>query len=112
MQHALHVDELLCHIFTQIEDHRTLFHLAHTCQAFKEPAVDALYSRLNGFGPLIRCLPRDLWVVTLGDTFKTITLVRPMNPDDWKIFRSYACRVRKLVHSSVVTTEVVSEGIL
>ncbi|KAH7913116.1 hypothetical protein BJ138DRAFT_1146842 [Hygrophoropsis aurantiaca] len=112
MQQALRVDELLCHIFTQIEDYQTLFYLAYTCQAFKEPAVDALYSQLNGFGPLIKCLPRDLWVVTLGDTFKTITLVRPMNPNDWKIFRSYACRVRKLVHSSVVTTEVVSEGIL
>lgn len=38
-----------------------LFTLAMTCQTFRQPALDTLYRNLNDMGPLIKCLPRDLW---------------------------------------------------
>jgi len=40
---------------------KTLLALALTCKSFTGPALDLLWRELDGFDPLIRCLPPTLW---------------------------------------------------
>ncbi|KAH7919409.1 hypothetical protein BV22DRAFT_1023044, partial [Leucogyrophana mollusca] len=40
---------------------RGLCVLARTCRAFQEMALDLLWETLNSVGPLVQCLPRDVW---------------------------------------------------
>jgi hypothetical protein len=42
---------------------KTLLALALTCKSFTGPALDLLWRELNGFDPLIRCLPPSLWKI-------------------------------------------------
>lgn len=35
--------------------------MARTCKAFYEPAMDALWRKLDGLGPLIHCMPAELF---------------------------------------------------
>ncbi|KAH7909873.1 hypothetical protein BJ138DRAFT_1088702 [Hygrophoropsis aurantiaca] len=97
MHQTLHIEELLCHIFAQITDPRTLFSLACTCQTFKDPALNALYFQIDNFTPLIKCLPRDLWIsVKYVLSHEELIFIRPMNPNDWNVFQTYANRVKRL----------------
>lgn len=66
MMHAcLYLEEILQEIFNQA-DYRSLVILARTCRFFYEPALNAIYSDLQGIEPLIRCLPQDLWSMSSG----------------------------------------------
>lgn len=38
--------------------------LAQTCQIFREPALDHLWSSLRSLKPLLKVMPPDLWEVT------------------------------------------------
>ena len=74
---ALLVSEILCLIFDFIRlfdespesEHkwdrdsgkRTLASLARTCRTLSEPALDALWMRLDNLDPLIKVLPRRMW---------------------------------------------------
>ena len=40
--------------------------LARTCRAFKEPALDILWARLEDLSPLVRCLPEASYVNSEG----------------------------------------------
>ncbi|KAF8551114.1 hypothetical protein OG21DRAFT_1418505, partial [Imleria badia] len=40
---------------------RTLGSLARTCRTLSEPALDALWMRLDSLDPLIKVLPRRMW---------------------------------------------------
>ncbi|KAH7906104.1 hypothetical protein BJ138DRAFT_671320 [Hygrophoropsis aurantiaca] len=74
---------------------RRLFsRLARTCRAFKDPALNALWSYLPSLKPLIQCLPSDLWWLDLDSG--NLTFRRAMLPADWAIFKDYAARVRTL----------------
>ncbi|KAG1808214.1 uncharacterized protein BJ212DRAFT_1281054 [Suillus subaureus] len=42
--------------------------LARTCRTFKEPALDILWENIDGFEPLISCLPEGVAVITNTDT--------------------------------------------
>jgi hypothetical protein len=47
----------------QAETRRTLTALALTCRLFHEPALDRLWRHLGSLGPLVKCMPSDLWKV-------------------------------------------------
>ncbi|KAF8124950.1 hypothetical protein EV363DRAFT_1353197 [Boletus edulis] len=70
MHHSLDIPEILYNIFghlapdqgwswtyDQLPGIRTLAKLARTCRAFKEPALDVLWSELPDFSALMRCVP-------------------------------------------------------
>jgi hypothetical protein len=65
--------EILLHIFTIIHEIKnprawdsaninraTIAALARTCRTFKDPALDVLWKDINGFKPLLLCLPEGL----------------------------------------------------
>ncbi|OJA09364.1 hypothetical protein AZE42_08536, partial [Rhizopogon vesiculosus] len=60
----------------------TLAALARTCRTFKEPALDTLWKNINGFEPLISCLPEG---VVERTTEGMLTLTRPLSLSDWNI---------------------------
>ena len=83
MHHALHIEEILVHIFSfcnTIKRRRSprparrelwyangyLVTLAGTCKTFKEPALDMIWAELNDLTPLVRCLPATSWVESEG----------------------------------------------
>lgn len=41
------------------QDRRLLAHLARTCKAFSEPALDVLWHTQTSIVPLVRCLPSN-----------------------------------------------------
>lgn len=43
---------------------QTTARLARVCQALYEPAMDALWSDLGGYAPLIKCMPGEVWEET------------------------------------------------
>ncbi|KAH7924043.1 hypothetical protein BV22DRAFT_541321 [Leucogyrophana mollusca] len=65
--------------------------LARTCRTFRDPALDVLWSFLNSFDPLIRCLPQDLWVKDEGGF---LVFARPLSSSNWVVFQQHAQRVR------------------
>ncbi|KAF9448670.1 hypothetical protein P691DRAFT_800453 [Macrolepiota fuliginosa MF-IS2] len=65
--------------------------LARTCRALSEIALDSLWYEIDGIGPLIRCMPRDLWEID-GD--RRLFLRRPLKSSDIHIFNKYAQHVR------------------
>ena len=76
MHQALHIEEILLHIFSycykrvrrslpRLEYKRCyaniyLATLARTCKAFKEPALDMIWAELDDLTPLVRCLPSEV----------------------------------------------------
>ncbi|OAX33883.1 hypothetical protein K503DRAFT_775124 [Rhizopogon vinicolor AM-OR11-026] len=72
----------------------TIAALARTCKEFKEPALDSLWKEIYGFKPLILCLPEGIRGITPQGQ---LTLKRPLFYEEWKIFNSYACRIRSLL---------------
>ncbi|KIJ63279.1 hypothetical protein HYDPIDRAFT_41125 [Hydnomerulius pinastri MD-312] len=67
---------------------------ARSCRAFKEPALDVLWSKLTSLEPLIRCLPRDLW--RRSSPGGPLVIERALFAQDWETFHYYARRVRCL----------------
>ena len=65
MHSALLIDEVLEDILEQCADWSgtdyrwTLCQLARSCKAWKDPALDRLWKRLDGVEPLARLAPRD-----------------------------------------------------
>ncbi|KAG1732228.1 uncharacterized protein EDB91DRAFT_1030907, partial [Suillus paluster] len=74
----------------------TLAALARTCRTFKEPALDTLWENINGFEPLISCLPEGVSSMEQGK----LTLQRPLLIGEWRIISQYAQRIRFLDVSS------------
>ena len=62
---TMSISELRWKIFQLIDlgplRNKTLLALALTCESFTGPALDLLWRELDGFDPLIRCLPPTLW---------------------------------------------------
>ncbi|KAG1755578.1 hypothetical protein EDB19DRAFT_415224 [Suillus lakei] len=99
MHVCLLVTDILHNIFAIIyEDaeptsRATLAALARTCKTFKEPALDILWKHLDGFKPLISCLPED---VTSTNVQGNLTVNRPLFTIEWRIVGQYAQRIRFL----------------
>ncbi|KAG2043676.1 hypothetical protein BDR03DRAFT_887419 [Suillus americanus] len=92
--------EILLHIFSICRDcqlirpHVTLASLARTCRIFKEPALDILWENIDGFEPLISCLPGGVAVIINTDMGRMLTLKRPLLNGEWRIVYQYAQRIR------------------
>ncbi|KAI9567216.1 hypothetical protein HD554DRAFT_1008723 [Boletus coccyginus] len=108
MHRALYLEEILCNIFSYIpfcshlpfpiplQEHflsqKDFLSLARTCRAFKEPALDILWVRLEDLSPLVRCLPEDSWENSKG----VYSLNRRLEQADWDIILGYTRRVQTL----------------
>jgi len=73
--------EILLRIFSTCEydepicPRDTLASLARTCRTLKEPALDILWQNIEGFEPLVACLPKgitntDIRGRVVGETFE------------------------------------------
>ncbi|GLB38026.1 hypothetical protein LshimejAT787_0410770 [Lyophyllum shimeji] len=79
----------------------TLARLTRTCTAFKETALDALWSDLETLGLLVQVMPADLWTTTIekgkrDQPIKILRFTRGLQESDWSRFDYYALRIRKL----------------
>ncbi|KAI0831811.1 hypothetical protein BC628DRAFT_1499751 [Trametes gibbosa] len=91
MHHALLIDEILqlifdhCAALLQSEPRWTLCQLARCCKAWRDPALDRLWSRIDGASPLVGLLNRTKeWEVNFTEVPST--------------FRVYATRVKEISH--------------
>ncbi|KAJ7673876.1 hypothetical protein DFH06DRAFT_1445406 [Mycena polygramma] len=75
--------------------------VAQTCMAFREPALDYLWSSTALAELLIRCMPSDLWAVDPEKGGgKGTRQLRPIHASDWSRLSLYAPRVRELTCGS------------
>ncbi|KAH9893394.1 hypothetical protein C8Q73DRAFT_531453 [Cubamyces lactineus] len=94
MHRALLIDEILQLIFDHCaslpinESRRTLYQLARCCKAWKDPALDRLWARIDSSAPLLSLLP------CVDDKDMPISDIDP-------IFTSYACRVKEITYRDV-----------
>lgn len=101
--HALYISEILFAILYHIEDDRkALARLACCCHAFSEPALSVLWSSVRSFSPFIPLLPPTVKFLWDHSQFDEITLVEFQCPpeEEWRVFDSYARRVRRLYSGS------------
>ncbi|KAL1941260.1 hypothetical protein VTO73DRAFT_7472 [Trametes versicolor] len=91
MHHALLIDEILqlifdhCVALPKSEPRWTLCQLARCCKAWKDPALDRLWSRIDGMAPLVSLLQH-------GEQGKTD------NAAVTPAFHAYAARVKEISH--------------
>ena len=57
MRRTLEIDEIVQGIVSHVERNVDLRNMALVCRALYDPALDKLWSELDGLKPLIRCLP-------------------------------------------------------
>ncbi|EIW83500.1 hypothetical protein CONPUDRAFT_81410, partial [Coniophora puteana RWD-64-598 SS2] len=60
MHHALEISEVIQLVLSHVDNHWALENLAQVSKAFHEPAINALYSELDFWFEILRCLPQDL----------------------------------------------------
>ncbi|KAF8441550.1 hypothetical protein L210DRAFT_1055911 [Boletus edulis BED1] len=102
MHHALQIPEVLLSIFGQDiypnnlniweeppKHTRDLAGLARTCRAFKEPALDVLWSVLEDLSPLARCL-------SCRKSERGYVFTKPLTQTEWDVLRHYTCRIRAI----------------
>ncbi|KAH9919407.1 uncharacterized protein B0H18DRAFT_1027961 [Fomitopsis serialis] len=85
----------------------TFLALALTSRTFLEPALDVIWRVQTGLGPLVRCLPEDLWTVSELDNESPargiLVLKEPKRrtvPQDWHRFDYHARRIRSIYHNT------------
>jgi hypothetical protein len=120
MHHALYLEEILLDIFGHCSPPESLHRLsqrrrytadlavlARTCQTFKGPALNLLWTELVDLSPLARCLPEACCsfgkvLVFVMDEFheclclssQSHSFSRPLNEAEWNTLRGYTHRVR------------------
>ncbi|KAG2068064.1 hypothetical protein BDR04DRAFT_1158274 [Suillus decipiens] len=101
--HALYISEILFAISYHLEDDRkALACLARCCHAFSEPALSVLWSSVRSFSPFIPLLPPTVKFLWDHSQFDEVSLVDFQCPpeEEWRVFDSYARRVRRLYSGS------------
>lgn len=95
--------EIISHIiFNTYGDHKgpakhaTLAALARTCRKFKEPALDSLWKDIDGFKPLVSCLPEGVSDTNMGEQ---LTLKRLLSNPEWRLLDRYARRIHRFTVS-------------
>ncbi|KAF8135734.1 hypothetical protein EV363DRAFT_1551692 [Boletus edulis] len=92
-----HIPEILLKIFGQdILNARDLAAIARTCRAFKEPALDVLWSVLEDVSPLARCLSDVSRRKYENNPRSGYVFAKPLTQAEWDILRSYTCRIRRI----------------
>ncbi|KIK50597.1 hypothetical protein GYMLUDRAFT_182575 [Collybiopsis luxurians FD-317 M1] len=91
MHQALLIDEILAIILDSCAESISLSRIARTCQAWKEPALDRVWFRLDSFKPLLELIPGLLSVNGV------YMLESPLNPD-FRRLRHYASRVKQIAY--------------
>ncbi|KAK7044494.1 hypothetical protein R3P38DRAFT_2879087 [Favolaschia claudopus] len=100
MHRCLLVAEIVCLISHQIEN-SSLPSFARVCKAFRDPALDVLWSHQDSLGNLLRCMPEGVWEEAPGvDEDVTWSLTRPVLPSDWERPLLYARRVKVFIHDA------------
>ncbi|KAF9223987.1 hypothetical protein BS17DRAFT_766663 [Gyrodon lividus] len=104
MHSALLIDEILELIFDiNLDDGKsTLCRAARCCKAWKDPALDRIWRRLPSAVPLLSLLP--------GHSIKKdgIHLDQSTQDANFAVFRSYAIRVKHIVHRHQVQGDLLS----
>ncbi|KAF8421110.1 hypothetical protein L210DRAFT_3766196 [Boletus edulis BED1] len=107
MHQALKIEELLLNIFNhccpstlRTNQHKKatsdLAALARTCRAFKEPALDVLWSVLIDLSPLTRCLPEASHPSRLFPGDRLYSFSRSLTQTDWDILYGYTRRIQSV----------------
>ncbi|KAG1751459.1 uncharacterized protein EDB91DRAFT_609264 [Suillus paluster] len=91
MHPALTTLDIICTISSHTE-HGSLPALASTCRAFEHPALNVLWRDLQSVGPLVRCLPSNLFGIDEG----CVVLQNPIDGKMWDTVFKYASRVHTI----------------
>lgn len=116
--HALYISEILFVISYHLQDDRkALARLARCCHAFSEPALSVLWSSVRSFSPFIPLLPPTVKFLWDHSQFDEVTLAEFQCPpeEEWRVFDSYARRVRRLYsgsHGHQIVARIRSETIV
>ncbi|KAG0700855.1 hypothetical protein DFH29DRAFT_1000766 [Suillus ampliporus] len=94
MHPALGNLEIICTISSYTQG-ASLPALASTCRAFEHPALNVLWRDLQSVGPLVRCLPSDLFSVDQG----RMVLQKPLDGKMWDTLFKYTSRVHSITVS-------------
>ncbi|KAL6310106.1 hypothetical protein BKA93DRAFT_814448 [Sparassis latifolia] len=78
---------------------RSLYRLARTCKALKEPALDLLWRDLDSLAPLIALFPNTLLKRARRPG---LGLAKNPVPEDWTALLAYGERVRSIVYAESV----------
>ncbi|KIJ65588.1 hypothetical protein HYDPIDRAFT_52223, partial [Hydnomerulius pinastri MD-312] len=97
MHPALLVDEILQVILEICLDDgkASLCHIARSCKAWKDPALDRIWRRLPSAAPLLSLLPNC-------SENSEIAINGSVQNESLSVFHSYANRVKHIVHSRKV----------
>ncbi|GLB38758.1 hypothetical protein LshimejAT787_0506230 [Lyophyllum shimeji] len=84
MHRSLQIPEIVKLICEQLEvinpqtseQFKCLAAFLRTCRAFHEPALSIVWSNVDSLVPLLKCMPRDLWMIE-KETFKFNREIRP-----------------------------------
>ncbi|EIW78184.1 hypothetical protein CONPUDRAFT_167249 [Coniophora puteana RWD-64-598 SS2] len=100
MHPCLQIPELLKLFFDALNDKKSLSYLSRACSTFKEPALDALYTEIDGSDFLL-CLPSHLWSVQertdpmrQSSLLRVFTLKRDISQREWDTLLRYTARVK------------------
>ncbi|KAH9945517.1 hypothetical protein B0H21DRAFT_744749 [Amylocystis lapponica] len=105
MHRCLHVTEIARNVseqaFNNVDDRyrtKTVASLSETCRKFHLVAREFLWSRLSSLGPLIKCMPDDIWKEASTDVRleASVDLINIPLPSDWQRFQLYAGFVKLL----------------
>ncbi|EIW78877.1 hypothetical protein CONPUDRAFT_166755 [Coniophora puteana RWD-64-598 SS2] len=100
MHLVFQITELLKEIVTYL-DRVSLARLIQVCKTFEEPALDALYTKIDCFYALLTCMPEDLWSIESPSVAwypgpPTLRFERPMVQTDWDALLKHSHRVHVL----------------
>lgn len=86
MHPCLQIVEIQELIVSYASEHTTA-QLARVCRTLYEPAMDALWSSIDGYPPLIKCMSSELWTETEVNA--------DIDPDDGGIvYKMVSIRIR------------------
>ncbi|KAF8345492.1 hypothetical protein F5887DRAFT_165395 [Amanita rubescens] len=97
-------------------DQDTLTRLSLTNRTISDEAIRVLWSSVENFGPLIRCMPADLWVERPAPSTPRTRLLwfrRPIRDTDYERFLLRAAHVRIFgSHSATIKYKVETDALL
>ncbi|KAF7329295.1 hypothetical protein MKEN_00190500 [Mycena kentingensis (nom. inval.)] len=106
MHSALYIEEILENILRFLNptgpqhDSASIAAVSETCRDLKEPALDALWRDLYTLDGVVRLLPEDAWGTNeahwSSDQGSKLTLLRPLQPEDWADAAKFLSRVKSL----------------